>query len=113
MDCSILICFSSREDSVSSLVNHDQLEVCLLSQRSDVATPIRSITERHSLFPASFTRYPNSVPCGSTCPEGRDNGLTLFHLNDTNDLAPTSTPTAFVSVYSIPTGGAAGCVPFG
>jgi hypothetical protein len=29
------------EDSVSSLVNHDQLEVCLLSQRSDVATPMR------------------------------------------------------------------------
>jgi hypothetical protein len=31
----------------------------------------------------------------------------------TDDLAPTSTPTAFVSVCSIPTGGAAGCVPFG
>ncbi len=69
------------------------MEVSLLSQRSDVATPIRSITERHSLFPASFTRCPNSVPCGNACPEGRGIGLTLFRLNDT--------PAAFVSVCSI------------
>jgi hypothetical protein len=47
---------SSREDSVSSFVNHDQQEVCLLSQRSHIATPIRSITEQHLLSPASFTR---------------------------------------------------------
>ncbi len=101
MDGSTFICISSHKDSVSSLVNHDQMEVSLLSQRSDVATPIRSITERHSLFPASFTRCPNSVPCGNACPEGRGIGLTLFRLNDTNDLVPTSTPAAFVSVYSI------------
>jgi hypothetical protein len=63
---------SSCEDSVSSFVNHDQLEVCLLSQRSDVATPIRSITERHSLSPASFTRCPGNVPYGNACPEEAD-----------------------------------------
>ena len=68
MDCSIFICFSSREDSVSSLVNHDQLEVCLLSQRSNVATPIHSITGRLSLSPASSTRCLDSAPCGNTCP---------------------------------------------
>jgi hypothetical protein len=72
MDCSIFICFSSREDSVSSLVTYDPLEVCLLSQRSDVATPIRSITERHSLSPASFTRCPNNVLCSNACPEGAE-----------------------------------------
>src|ERR1700691_1229975 len=33
---SIFICVSSFEDSVSSFVNHDLLEVCLLSQRSDL-----------------------------------------------------------------------------
>jgi hypothetical protein len=81
--------------------------------RKQLNRPIRSITERHSLFPASFTRYTDSAPCGNTCPDGRDNGLTLFHSNDTNDLAPASTQAAFVSMCSIPTGGAAGCVPFG
>ena len=72
------------------------LEVCLLSQRSDVATPIRSVTERLSLSPASSTRCPISVPCGNACPEGRDNGLTLFRLNDTNDLVPAYTPAACI-----------------
>jgi hypothetical protein len=58
---------SSREGSARFLVINDQLEVCLLSQRSDVATPIRSITERHSLSPASLTRHLNSAPCGDAC----------------------------------------------
>ena len=76
MDCSTLICISSREDSVSSFVIHDQLEVNLLSQRGDVATPTRSITEWHSLFPASSTRYPGNVPCGHACPrKGEATGL--------------------------------------
>ena len=34
-------------------------------------------------------------------PKRRNNGLTLFRLNDTNDLVPAFTPAAFVSVYSI------------
>mmetsp|Transcript_61806 Transcript_61806/g.146250 ORF Transcript_61806/g.146250 Transcript_61806/m.146250 type:complete len:212 (+) Transcript_61806:2287-2922(+) len=41
----------------------------------DVATRIRSITERHSLCLVSYTRTPNGVPCGSLAPEGRDTGL--------------------------------------
>jgi len=41
------------------------------------------------------------VPCGNACPEGRGIGLTLFHLNDTNDLVPASAPAAFMSVCSI------------
>jgi hypothetical protein len=82
---------SSCEGSESSFVIHDQLEVCLLSQRNDVAIPIRSITERPSLFPASHARYLNSAPCGDACSPGeRDVGFILFLLNDTNDLAPAS-----------------------
>ena len=39
-------------------------------------TPIHSITEQHLLFPASFTRCPNSLPCGIACPqEGGTSGL--------------------------------------
>jgi hypothetical protein len=34
----------------------------------DVATRIRSITERHSLLPASYSRISDSVPCGFACP---------------------------------------------
>jgi len=100
MDCSIFICISSGEDSVSSFVNHDHLEVCPRSQRSNVPTPIRPITERRSLSPASFTRCLNSVPRGSACPKGRDIGLTLFRLNDTNDAVPACTPAACRSVCS-------------
>jgi hypothetical protein len=89
------------------------LEVCLLSQRSDVSTPVHSITERHSLFPASSTRCPISVPCGNACPEGRSNGLTLFRLNDTIDLVPASyTGSLYVRVPQ-DRGGATGCTPFG
>jgi hypothetical protein len=73
---------------------HDRLKVCLLSQLSNVATPIRTITERHSLSPDSFTLCLNSVPYGDACPEGRDIGLTLFRLNDTNDVVPACTPAA-------------------
>ena len=50
---------------------------------SDVlSTPIRAITARRSLFPASHTRIPIGVPCGSLCPEGREYGLTVFRVND-------------------------------
>ena len=59
---------SSCEGSASSLVTNDPLEVCPFARRSDVATPVRSITERPSLFPASSARHPVSVPCGRACP---------------------------------------------
>ncbi len=51
---------------------------------SDIfSTPIRAITARHSLFPASHTRIPIGVPCGPLCPEGREYGLTVFRVDDT------------------------------
>lgn len=46
------------------------------------STPIRAITARLSLFPASHTRTPIGVPYGSLCPDGREYGLTAFRVND-------------------------------
>lgn len=46
------------------------------------STPIRAITARPSLFPASHTRIPIGVPYGSLCPIGREYGLTMFHMSD-------------------------------
>ena len=44
------------------------------------ATRILPITDRHSLFPSSFTRTPIGLPCGwrSCCQERY--GLTTFRL---------------------------------
>jgi hypothetical protein len=58
---------SSFEGSDSSLVTSDLLEVSLLAQRGDVAAPIRPITGRPLLFPASSTRHSISAPCGDAC----------------------------------------------
>jgi hypothetical protein len=56
---------SPYEGSAHSLVTNDPLEVSPLSRRS--RTPIRSITERPWLFPASSARHSLSVPCGRAC----------------------------------------------
>jgi len=67
-----------------SLVMPDQREVCPLARQGDVATPIRPITERHSLSPSSFTRCPVGSLCRSLSLDplglrGReDNRLTTF-----------------------------------
>jgi hypothetical protein len=63
--CSFAI--SSYEGFASFLVTHDRLEVCLFAQRGDVAAPIRFVTKRRSLFPASSARNPRSAPCDDTC----------------------------------------------
>ncbi len=42
------------------------------------ATPIRSITERLSLFPSSLTRHPIGSPCGWLSHKGRMSGLPRF-----------------------------------
>ena len=77
----VLLC----DGSANSLARRDQPEVCSLSGgvMSDISsTPIRTITARHSLFPASHTRIPIGVPCGSLCPDGREYGLTMFRMSD-------------------------------
>ena len=77
----VLLC----DGSANSLARRNQPEVCSLSggMMSDISsTPIRTITARHSLFPASHTRIPIGVPCGSLCPDGREYGLTMFRMSD-------------------------------
>jgi hypothetical protein len=62
-----VICFASCICLPSFLVMKDQTEVCSLSRGMLLfchAIPIRSITERHSLFPFSFARNPIDRPCG-------------------------------------------------
>ena len=59
MDSSIFICISSRDDSVSSFVNHDHLEVCLLSQRSDLLLPLHY----RAAFAFSSLLYPLPRQC--------------------------------------------------
>jgi len=58
---------SSYEGSACCFVTNDLLEVCLLAQQSDVVTPIRPITGRHSLVPASSTCHPISGPYDRAC----------------------------------------------
>src|SRR5262249_36486559 len=43
----------------------------------EVATPIRPITDRHSLAPSSFTRSPIGRPCGRLSLAG---GLRAYHV---------------------------------
>src|SRR6516165_2017999 len=64
-----------------SLVTEDQREVCPLSGRvisPGGSTLIRSITDRLSLSPSSFTRRPVSFPYESLSPCGRTTGLPRF-----------------------------------
>src|SRR5438105_4755254 len=67
-DISALLLESVGQDS---LVMKDQREVCRLSPRGDLATPIRSITDRPSLPPSSLTRRPFGFSCESLSRMGR------------------------------------------
>ncbi|MFI5304957.1 MAG: hypothetical protein ACHQYP_09215 [Nitrospiria bacterium] len=60
----------------------DPVEVCPFSRRDDLeadtptlSIPIRSITERHLLFPRSYTRLSIGKPCGLLSLVGRNTGL--------------------------------------
>ena len=64
-----------------SLVTEDQREVCPLSggvMSPGGSTPIRSITDRRSLPPSSFTRRPIGSSCESLSLAGRTTGLPRF-----------------------------------
>ena len=73
----------------------DLAEVCPLSREVLLlfATSIRSITEQHSLFPLSFTRYLVGVPCGCL-PRTEDSGLTVFCTGNRDGLGPLYPPVA-------------------
>jgi hypothetical protein len=47
-------------------------------------TRIHPVTGRPSLFPASYTRIPDSTPCGFACPTvpGRKYGFSAFRVFD-------------------------------
>jgi hypothetical protein len=58
---------SFRAGSARFLVTNDPLEVSPFAWQDDVAVPIRSVTERPLLFPASSARHLDSAPCDDAC----------------------------------------------
>jgi hypothetical protein len=80
---SVIICFSPLVGLPDSLVRKDQKEVCPLSRgvmSPKGSTPIRSITERHSLFPSSSARTAIDLPYGLSSQRERY-GFTVFRLS--------------------------------
>ncbi|CBL47111.1 hypothetical protein HDN1F_35280 [gamma proteobacterium HdN1] len=66
------------------------------------STPVRPITDRHSLSPHFLYPHLQQRSLRFACPEGRRYGLTLFHLNDTDGLDPAlSTGGRFVRVIPV------------
>jgi hypothetical protein len=63
-------CEAAVQKLQGRIVKSHLAEVCPLSRRSDVETPIRPVTGRHSLFLRSHTRTSFGFPCGRlTCPK--------------------------------------------
>src|SRR5262249_36209005 len=58
------------------------------------STPIRSITERRSLPPSSFTRRPIGDRLAASLPQGEDDGLITFHGGITDGVGSASSPVA-------------------
>jgi len=69
---------SSLDGSACSLVLHDLLEVCLLIAEK-LPLPIRPLTERLLLFPASSPRKPVGDSCEALSPIFRG-GQRGFHV---------------------------------
>ena len=85
--------FPPREGSACVLVTRDLLEVCPLSRRGDVTTPIRSITERLWLAPAILCPAPQRTTLRYGLPPGRrSSGFTVFRSRNMDHLAPAFTP---------------------
>jgi hypothetical protein len=63
--------------SMAVRMHHDEIGAPIPSaiDPPDDVMDIRPITERHSLFPHSFTRTAHSIPCGLPALEGEDTGL--------------------------------------
>jgi hypothetical protein len=89
MDESTFICFSSYEGSTGSLVTNDpagsqpacaaELKPQLLSVR---------LPDGFCFLQRSSARHSHSTPCGVPASLRRSVGFTMFHLNNTDDLAP-------------------------
>jgi hypothetical protein len=75
-----VICSASRASWSDGLVRRHPREVGPLSRgviSPGGSTPLRSITERPSLPPSSFTRRPIGPPCGGPTPRG---GRRAYHV---------------------------------
>jgi hypothetical protein len=67
--------------------------------RSSIILPVDHV-ERSADKKGRLPAAPPACLAARLAPRGRSIGLTLFRLNDTNDVVPTCTPAAFVSVCS-------------
>lgn len=76
---------------------------------------IRSITERHSLFPRSYTRTPYrlALRLAYLLKEGERYGLTTFHASDDNGLGLSYPPAVIMSVQPHLDRELTDCTPFG
>ncbi|MCG0326168.1 hypothetical protein L4X33_19045 [Phocaeicola vulgatus] len=75
---------------------------------------IRSITERHSLFPRSYTRTPYrlALRLAYLLKEGERYGLTTFHASDDNGLGLSYPPAVIMSVQPHLDRELTDCTPF-
>jgi hypothetical protein len=78
----------------------------------NVATRIRSITERPSLSPLSSTRCAISLPCGWPAVAGGVSGLPCSAYITSSGVGPACTPVIVLSVCSALKGGATDHLPF-
>ena len=76
---------------------------------------IRSITERHSLFPRSYTRTPYrlALRLAYLLKEGERYGFTTFHASDDNGLGLSYPPAVIMSVQPHLDRELTDCTPFG
>ena len=76
---------------------------------------IRSITERHSLFPRSYTRTPYrlALRLAYLLKEWERYGLTTFHTSDNNGLGLSYPPAVIMSVQPHLDRELTDCTPFG
>lgn len=75
---------------------------------------IRSITERHSLFPRSYTRTPCrlALRLAYHLQRGERYGLTTFHVSDNNGLGLSYPPAVIMSVQPHLDRELTDCTPF-
>jgi hypothetical protein len=97
MRYSALICFSSYEGSVNSLVMKDHVEVCLLSHRimlQSLSGPLQvGIRFFHNPLPT-----PLLASLAGRFPLRERYGFPKFRMSNTDGLDPASPPIAIMSV---------------
>jgi len=103
---------NTSEDSACSLVTNDQLAVCPFARRSDLATPIRSISERPLFFPiGGWPHRDSQPPNGMTkriprngCPRSIAQSNLIGNLPRSFHIAPERIQSGGLSVSGMDTG---------